>query len=186
MVTAPLYTAGVKDYKLESQPGTTDESKRLILETANLLWMTGGLAFFTGLVMGMVINHLLGGSRTGSSQLRKQLDKAEAELNEYKEKVADHFSTTAHLVNRMTESYRDVHEHMAASANDLCTDELTRQRLNDALLGSNTLLSGKSDEKTSDMVEPPKDYALKSDPAEAGTLADNFGMDSTKKAVNNA
>ncbi|OQX36461.1 MAG: hypothetical protein B0D91_09020 [Oceanospirillales bacterium LUC14_002_19_P2] len=148
--------------------------------------MTGGLAFFTGLLMGMVINHLLGGSRTGSSQLRKQLDKAEAELNEYKEKVADHFSTTAHLVNRMTESYRDVHEHMAASANELCTDELTRQRLNDALLSSNTLLSGNSDEKASQAVEAPKDYALKSDPEEAGTLADNFGLDNTKKAVNNA
>lgn len=146
-----------------------------------MLWITGGLAFCSGLVMGMVIIHFLGASLIRNNQLRKQLDKTEAELNEYKEKVADHFSTTAHLVNRMTESYRDVHEHIASSANELCTDELTHQRLSDALLSSNTLLLDSYNGKASTMVEPPRDYALKNDSEKACAP----GMNGIRKATDN-
>ena len=156
------------------------------METANLLWMTGGLAFFTGLVMGIVINHLLGGSQSQSTQIRKQLEETEVELNDYREKVTNHFSTTARLINQMTESYRDVHEHMATSANELCTNELTCQRLNDSLLNSNSLPSDSNAKKSQNAVEPPKDYALKKDSEETGTLADNYGLDTNKKTLNDA
>ncbi|MCK5894243.1 MAG: YhcB family protein [Endozoicomonadaceae bacterium] len=133
----------------------------------NLFWMIGGLAFFTGLVTGIIVNHLMSGSHARNNRIQKQLNTAKTELNDYREKVADHFSTTAHLVNRMTKSYRDVHEHMATSANELCTDELTCQHLNDALLSINSLPSDSSNKKVSQTdVEPPKDYAPKRDPEE--------------------
>lgn len=134
------------------------------MDSADLLWMMGGLAFFTGLVTGIVVNHLMRGTRSRNDRIHRQLNKTQAELDDYKEKVADHFHTTSHLINRMTKSYRDVHEHMASSANELCMDELTRQQLNDALLSINSLPSGSSDKKVSQTdVEPPKDYAPKRD-----------------------
>jgi uncharacterized membrane-anchored protein YhcB (DUF1043 family) len=43
--------------------------------------------------MGIVINHLLGGSQSQSTQIRKQLEETEVELNDYREKVTNHFST---------------------------------------------------------------------------------------------
>ncbi len=105
------------------------------MEISNLLWTTGGLAFFTGLVIGIVLYHFLAGGRPAGN-LRSRVTELEAELKDYKDKVADHFSTSAHLVNRLTDTYRDVHEHLATSANELCVDELTKHRLSDALLAA--------------------------------------------------
>ncbi|CAM3860834.1 YhcB family protein [Parendozoicomonas haliclonae] len=138
------------------------------MEITNLLWTVGGLAFFTGLVVGIVLYYFLAGGRAGGSS-RTRIAELEAELKDYQNKVADHFSTSAHLVNRLTETYRDVHEHLATSANELCTDELTRHRLNDALLSSQALTRNAN----SALTEQPKDYAPKK-VSDEGTLSENF------------
>ena len=140
------------------------------MEISNLLWTVGGLAFFTGLVIGIVLYHFLAGNRP-SGNARSRIAQLEAEIKDYQNKVADHFSTSAHLINRLTETYRDVHEHLATSANELCTDELTRHRLNDSLLGSQAISSDSTAAAT--LTEQPKDYAPKAD-ADEGTLSENF------------
>ena len=140
------------------------------MEISNLLWTTGGIAFFTGLVIGIVLYHFLAGGRPAGN-LRSRVTELEAELKEYKDKVADHFSTSAHLVNRLTDTYRDVHEHLATSANELCVDELTRHRLNDALLGSSAIQH--RGERTTPL-EQPRDYAPRKDPESEGTLSESF------------
>ena len=137
------------------------------MEISNLLWITGGVAFFTGLVIGVVLYHFLSGNSPASS--RGRVAELEAELKDYKNRVSDHFSTSAHLVNRLTETYRDVHEHLATSANELCNDELTRHRLNDSLL-STQALNNKARESS---LEQPKDYAPKRERDE-GTLSESF------------
>ncbi len=140
------------------------------MEISNLIWSVGGIAFFTGTIAGIVLYYFLAGGRSGNHS-RGRIAELEAELKDYQNKVTDHFSTSAHLINRMTESYRDVHEHLATSANELCTDEATRHRLNDALLSSQAL----NRQQSAALAEQPKDYAPKT-MADKGTLSENFGM----------
>ena len=138
------------------------------MEISNFLWTVGGLAFFTGLVVGVVLYHYLA-ANGGAALNNARIAELEAELKAYQNKVADHFSTSAHLINRMTESYRNIHDHLAESANELCTDELTRHRLNDALLSSQAIHHTEP--------EQPKDYAPKPNDGEH-TLAANFRVNS--------
>ena len=138
------------------------------MEISNFLWTVGGLAFFTGLVVGVVLYHYLA-ANGGAALNNTRIAELEAELKAYQNKVADHFSTSAHLINRMTESYRNIHDHLAESANELCTDELTRHRLNDALLSSQAIHHTEP--------EQPKDYAPKPNNGEH-TLAANFRVSS--------
>ncbi|RRJ85367.1 YhcB family protein [Aestuariirhabdus litorea] len=126
------------------------------------------MAFVGGIIAGVLLYHMLRGGSPQNSRVEEQLRTMESQFKDYQEKVSDHFSTTAHLVNKLTESYKDVHEHLVASSEHLCTDELTRHRLSDSLLASSTLLSKNDNE---DSPRPPLDYSNSK-----GTLSEEFGV----------
>ena len=150
------------------------------MEEMNVLWFVGSLAFLAGLLLGAFLYHLLSGSKNRNGKLEVQLNEMQQEFKEYQDKVGDHFTTTAHLINKLTDTYRDVHEHMANGAEDLCEDEEIRNRLSDALLGSNALMSGKINKRRNERTKPleqPKDYAPKNSPDEKGVLAEDFGVE---------
>ncbi len=75
----------------------------------NSIWIIGIVA----LAAGALIGYLMGrsGDNSGQQKLVNQLNEAQQELSEYKEQVNSHFETTAALVNNLTESYREVHQH---------------------------------------------------------------------------
>ncbi|MDD7805045.1 MAG: DUF1043 family protein [Endozoicomonas sp. (ex Botrylloides leachii)] len=158
------------------------------MENVYLLWLIGCLAFLGGALCGAVLYHIFMGSKYHNSKLAEQLDELQHEFVSYKEKVADHFTSTAQLANKMTEAYKDVHEHMANSADTLCQDEHIKNQMSDLLLGSNTLLSGKIlKRKTPSItsVEQPKDYAPKNKSGDKGTLAEDFGLEQNKEVASN-
>ena len=131
----------------------------------NDLWSVGSLAFFVGTLCGALIYHFLLGSRFRSSRLESQLDEVQQGFKEYQERVGDHFNTSAHLINKLTDAYRDFHQHVANGAEDLCKDEEVRNRLGDSLLSGSTLLSGKIHKRRNERTPPleqPKDYVPKS------------------------
>jgi len=47
----------------------------------------------------------------------------------YREEGADHFVKTAELVNQLTDSYKEVFDHLREGAGHLVDDEILRQRL---------------------------------------------------------
>ena len=149
------------------------------MEEMNVLWFVGSLAFLGGMLAGAVLYHLLAGSKSERGKLQNQLDELQHDFKDYQNKVSDHFGTTAHLINKLTDSYRDVHEHMANGADNLCEDEAIKNRLSDSLLSSNALLSGKITKRRTERPKPldqPKDYAPKVAPDEKGTLSEEFGV----------
>ena len=149
------------------------------MEDINVLWFVGSLAFLGGMLAGALLYHLLAGSRSERGRLQNQLDELQNDFKDYQNKVSDHFGTTAHLINKLTDSYRDVHEHMANGADNLCEDEAVKNRLSDALLSSNTLLSGKMIKRRTERpkaMEQPKDYAPKQASDERGTLSEEFSV----------
>ncbi|OED44555.1 hypothetical protein ACH42_07115 [Endozoicomonas sp. (ex Bugula neritina AB1)] len=145
----------------------------------NVLWFVGSLAFLAGILCGALIFQLLSSSKSRNGKLEGQLEELQGEFREYQDRVGDHFTTTAHLINKLTDTYKDVHEHMANGAEALCEDEETRNRLSDSLLSSNALLSGKISKRRNERTKPveqPRDYAPKSSPDEKGSLAEDFGV----------
>ncbi len=156
------------------------------MENVNVIWLAGSLAFLGGGLCGALLYHLFAGSSSRNGKLAGQLDELQQEFRDYQDKVADHFTTTAHLVNKLTDTYKDVHQHMASGAEVLCQDEKVRNTLGDALLGSNSLLSGKAFKRRNERatpVEQPKDYAPKHKAEDKGTLSEDFGMKPQKEAV---
>ncbi|WP_067514476.1 YhcB family protein [Endozoicomonas ascidiicola] len=150
-----------------------------IVENMNVLWFIGSLAFLAGILCGAFVYHILSGSKTRNGKLETQLDELQQEFKEYQQQVGDHFTTSAHLVNKMTDTYRDIHEHLATGAESLCKDEDVKNRLNDSLLGSNALISGKVHKRRSERTPPleqPKDYAPKNNPEEQGALSEDYGI----------
>ena len=80
------------------------------------------------------------------------------------------------MLNQLTSSYRDVHNHLAVGAEQLCMgrgpialDQLSR--------GAD---SSEIPEHLAN-IRPPLDYAPKSSPDEKGMLNEEFGLDRSEK-----
>ncbi|HKL62129.1 MAG TPA: DUF1043 family protein [Woeseiaceae bacterium] len=91
------------------------------MEEFSLVWLLiGALA---GLVLGGagVFAWLRYGGEAGGSARRRE--------EAYREEVADHFVKTAELVNQLTDSYKEVFDHLRDGAGHLVDEEILRERL---------------------------------------------------------
>ena len=76
----------------------------------------------------------------------------------------------------MTESYRDVYQHLASGAQDLCPTEVANKLLpaeSDAVFETSA-----TNEENNPLI-PPRDYAAKQSPDQKGALAEDFGIEKT-------
>ncbi len=138
----------------------------------------GGLAI--GVVIGVVFANRLGTSPARVQELENQIRQLKQDHSDYRDDVSDHFSMTAELVQHMTESYRDVYQHLANGAQDLCSSEVAGKLL--PASSSNVFENG-NEEETSGLM-PPKDYAAKQNPDQKGALSEEFGINKSKQPVN--
>ena len=84
-------------------------------------WGTSLIAFAFGIIFGVGLIMFLNGFGR-AKKLQLEVERLEKELDEYKSKVTEHFKTTSGLVQKMTESYRDVYLHLANSSQQLCQE----------------------------------------------------------------
>lgn len=153
------------------------------------------LISIAALVVGAVIGFLMGRSGGGAqrqAELAEKLESTQKELDSYKSEVTEHFEKTAALVNNLTNSYKDVHEHLATGAQGLCQPgsvdlaiepSLTPKLESEAEETSSeekTATEAEAD-KAEDSSEQPKDYAPKS-PEDEGTLSETFGLKEEQEA----
>lgn len=89
-------------------------------------WVTALLALMAGLAGGFLLGRQSDSAARRSRELDRELHEARDELERYKVRVAEHFSSTADLVNTMTANYRAVYEHLANGAQQLCGDRELR------------------------------------------------------------
>ena len=116
----------------------------------------------------------IGSSRV--QELESQVRTLKENHNEYRDSVSDHFSMTAELVQHMTESYKEVYQHLASGAQDLCSTEVAGKLLpteTDAVFETND-----TPEEASGLIAP-KDYATKQSPQQKGALSEEFGLEKT-------
>lgn len=145
------------------------------------IWLISIIALIVGAAIGFLMGRS-GGNSNRQAELAEQLESAKTELEGYKAEVNEHFEKTASLVNNLTNSYKDVHEHLATGAQGLCTPGSIDLALEPAMHAK--LENQESDNNTSelptagpvdDTPEPPRDYAPKN-PDDEGTLSETFGL----------
>ncbi len=144
------------------------------LSLAMLFAIAAGL-----LVAGIVIGLLIGRRQSPSSQkhreVERKLDQVLQDKKVFEDEVVEHFSETAKLLNNLTESYRDVHNHLARGAANLCQGQ--------GPVSLDRLEGGRNSTEIPPLladVQPPLDYAPKSSPDEKGMLNEEFGLDRDK------
>ncbi len=142
-----------------------------------MIWLVAIGTLAVGIVIGVVIASRMNTSPSRVQELENQIRALKENHTEYRDNVSDHFSMTAELVHHMTESYREVYQHLATGAQDLCPTDVAAKMLptdSDAVFDSSD-----QEEKTSGLI-PPKDYAAKQDPEQKGALAEDFGIAKAK------
>ncbi len=133
-----------------------------------------------GAVVGLVTSKRLSPDTRKQRELERSLDRLSQQQKDYQHEVVEHFADTAKLLNNLAESYRDVHNHLAAGADKL-TDQQAAGLLQPLPEGKLTEGSGEPDP---DKQQQPLDYAPKTSPFETGTLNEEFGLN--KMASNEA
>jgi len=92
-------------------------------------WAVGFISFTVGIACGIGIAYLMTGNRRRTQELQDKLQSLQQEFDSYHDQVGQHFLKTSELVQNMTESYRDVYEHLATGSQALCQTPVNTPRL---------------------------------------------------------
>ena len=117
-----------------------------------MIWLAAIAALAVGIVIGVVFASRLNTSPSRVHELENQIRNLKENHIEYEDSVSDHFSMTAELVQHMTESYKEVYQHLATGAQDLCSTEVASKLLpasTDAVFDSNS-----ANEESSGLLPP--------------------------------
>lgn len=141
------------------------------------IWLVGILSFVIGIIAGALIFKQFLSDAAKVKNLSEELENLTETHNDYQQSVYSHFENTAQLVNKLTQSYREVYESLARDADILCPEDITKQlalsKQSSDLLGTDS--RGNLNEQMDDLF-PPRDYATKSSPEQKGGLAADYGL----------
>jgi len=144
------------------------------------LWLIAIGCLAVGIVMGVIFASRLNTSPSRVQELENQIRDLKENHSSYRDNVSDHFSLTADLVQHMTESYKDVYQHLASGAQDLCTDDVASKLLP---AGSDAVFDTTAEIETTSGLIPPRDYAAKQTPDQKGALSEDFGLNKSKLMI---
>ena len=142
-----------------------------------MIWLVALGCLAAGVVAGLFLASRLNASPSRVKELENQIRQLKENHREYKDSVSDHFNMTAELVQHMTESYREVYQHLASGAQDLCSSDVANKLLpadSDAVFDKSA-----TPEENNELI-PPRDYAAKQSPDQKGALAEDFGIEKHK------
>lgn len=131
-----------------------------------------------GLVIGTLIGRALSSATKQRHTLTEELRKKDDELKTYQHKVTEHFLTTSELVNNLTHSYKEVHQHLADSAMALANPEV-RNKLFETGSDNQGIAHTSDSSIIIDRSQPPKDYT----PDINGVLDENYGLEKNRSSA---
>jgi len=82
-------------------------------------------AVAASLLAGFAAGRFVNGALRRCRALEAELAETRAELADYRDQVAGHFTKTSDLLRTLTLQYRSVYEHLAEGARALCPDRVT-------------------------------------------------------------
>jgi uncharacterized membrane-anchored protein YhcB (DUF1043 family) len=145
------------------------------VEITNFEIIGGAVLLVLGLGIGMLLGRRTSPQSQKSREVERKLDQVLQDKKAYEDEVVEHFTDTAKLLNSLTESYREVHNHLASGAAELC------QGQGPVVMGR--LESGADSAEIPAQladIQPPLDYAPKTSPDEKGMLNESFGLEKEK------
>ncbi len=83
------------------------------------------IAGIIGAAIGAVAMFVLKGKQPADQSVQA----VEEKLNQYQQDVESHFAKTADLIDNLTNSYKEVFEHLSDSAENLLTEEQIKNQL---------------------------------------------------------
>ena len=134
------------------------------------------IALILGCIIGAALTRTLSPQEQKARDLESKLQNSEKQLTQYQQDVTQHFAQTASLVNSLTQSYKEVHEHLVSDALKLANVDISRQLLNNS--EANELDTEPHIDESE--FEPPRDWAPKT-PGSQGTLSETFGLGENDK-----
>jgi uncharacterized membrane-anchored protein YhcB (DUF1043 family) len=141
-----------------------------------LLLTVGLAAAIIGAVASYLITKRTSATQQSQKHMENQLQEMQQQQENYQHEVSEHFVETAKLLNQMTDSYRDVHKHLAKGAQLLAGDSASQSL--------KSLSDHSEDNQDKDAPDenltPPLDYAPKKAPNAPGMLNEEFGINKKK------
>jgi uncharacterized protein len=140
--------------------------------SSGILLAVGTAAVLLGFLLGWLAGRNTAGATQKNRELTAKLERLMQDKQAYEDEVIEHFTETATLLNNLTESYREVHNHLAHGAATLCQGK-----------GPVSMARLRNDRDASDIpdelvtLHPPLDYAPKLSPDEKGMLNEEFGLE---------
>lgn len=140
------------------------------------------VAFLSGAFLGALIYRLFQGDAGKSRRVEQQMDDLQQKHTQYQAQVSEHFLQTAHLIKRINDDYHAINTHLAKGAMELCSED-NASELKALSSGDNqeSILEVDKETEEESHVEPPRDYAPKSE-TDKGTLSEDFGFKAKTKA----
>lgn len=139
-----------------------------------MIWLVGIGCLLGGAVIGALLFKILLSDEARVKVLEEQLQSLSEEHENYKSSVHTHFNSSAQLLGKLTESYREVYMHMAEGARSLCPDHISSQM---SLSADNKALLGRDEGGSDTPLVPPLDYAARTEPGKKGSLDEDYGFD---------
>ena len=147
------------------------------MEVTEIEIIGGAVLLLLGLGIGMLLGRRSSPQSQKNRDVERKLDQVLQDKKAYEDEVVEHFTDTAKMLNTLTESYREVHKHLAKGAAELCQEQgpVVMGKLED---GRDT---AEIPAQLAD-IQPPLDYAPKTSPDEKGMLNESFGLERNKPA----
>lgn len=140
--------------------------------------LVSAAALVVGLGIGLALGRRMSTAGQKLRDTERKLDQVLQDQKAYEDEVVEHFTDSAKLLNNLTERYRDVHNHLAKGANDLCKGRgPVAMDLLEGRGDSNEIPAAMAD------IHPPLDYAPKTTPDQKGVLNEEFGIERGKQAA---
>ena len=145
------------------------------------IWFIAIGSLSVGIVIGIAFTKRLGTDAARVQHLEEKLESMSESHLEYRNNVSEHFNVTSGLISQMTNNYKKVYDHLAIGAQDLCSNQVAEKLLP---LQSDAMFENETANKNQNQIDAPKDYATKSNPAQAGALSEDFGLKKPNKGSN--
>lgn len=148
------------------------------------LLLVGLVALLVGALGGYVLSKLATGEHRRGKAMERELESAREHNRSYRREVSNHYVKTAQLVDELTESYRQLHNHLAHGSATLIEPRAGQPLMK--TIPSREQIEAISKPLVPTVMAPPLDYAPKASARDKGVLDESFGLERTAPPTSGA
>ena len=137
------------------------------------LFLVSVSCFIAGAIASALFTQWLSPSQRKNRDIAKHLHDKQQELKQHQLRITEHFVESASLLNKMADSYCELHNHLAEGARTLTAQGKTTAPLIDKISAFGVI------DNTMDLkdIHAPLDYAPRDTPYDPSTLTEEYGLE---------